>query len=400
MLSYKKYLPLELNIILSFTLFMLLYRIGSDVKFKYSFIANISGVGVKFFIELCMATIFNLLEIDIPQMLSNKVLKTILSLVPVFIVLLLYYICKNKNINIVDSKKYKHESKNKSRSKKDKEKNYKIIVVFGIINLLLMEGIALIYFYRSNQLYIKDNLLIYCLIIAGVFCISGLIIFTSILYKNNGVMQIEQNLMNKNIKQMEETVELLRIQKHDYMNHLQVILMQIDKGNKDDAKKYILSLSDYSSNKLVQFETGNNYLDAILNFKNGRCIEYSIELTACVDSLLNDTSLLDTHISSIILNIIDNAIDELKNNVKDNKYIHLDTYRDDNYHHISIKNNGSKITNINKIFEKGYSSKGENRGYGLYSIKKLLEDNHCTIEVCSDEYETEFMIKLPISQVG
>lgn len=44
------------------------------------------------------------------------------------------------------------------------------------------------------------------------------------------------------------------------------------------------------------------------------------------------------------------------------------------------------------------SSKGSNRGYGLFSIKQLLLKNKCNIYVLSDEEETEFIIEIPVQK--
>nr|WP_276510618.1 GHKL domain-containing protein [Paeniclostridium hominis] len=196
---------------------------------------------------------------------------------------------------------------------------------------------------------------------------------------------------------MKDTVDVLRLQRHDYMNHLQVILLQISNGKNEDARNYILGISNDDSSGITYFSTGNSYIDAILNTKKRRALKYDIQLTACIDSLLEDIELSDSEISSILLNIIDNAIDELKKHNKDYKYIHIDVYKEEYYHNISIKNNGSIIKDKKKIFELGYSSKGINRGYGLYAIKKLLESYNCSIDVYSDDMETEFNIQVPIT---
>ncbi len=145
------------------------------------------------------------------------------------------------------------------------------------------------------------------------------------------------------------------------------------------------------------FSTDNNYLDAILNLKNVKCIENDIELTATVSHNLKNLPLDEVQISSIFLNIIDNAIDELKKVDMEFKFIHIEIYEENNICNISIKNNGPIIDDVEKIFNKGFSTKGKNRGYGLYSIRQLLEKNNCEINVKSNYEETEFNIKSPIN---
>lgn len=270
-----------------------------------------------------------------------------------------------------------------------------VLIFLSIVNLLIMSFMITIITTR-NELYKKSELIVIFTMISSLLSVICVIIAILFLNKCKKIFQIENNLIMKNLDQMKETIDLLRVQKHDYMNHLQVILMQITNGNVEAAKKYILGMAECSKNSIAIFNTGNNYIDAILNLKNTKCLEYNIDLTACVDSLLEDTNLDDTQLSSILLNIIDNAIDELSKNNKSYKYIHLDTYKENNKHNISIKNNGKMIDDTQKIFKMGFSSKGNNRGYGLFYIKQILESNNCSIEVYSDEYETEFNIQVPI----
>lgn len=185
-----------------------------------------------------------------------------------------------------------------------------VLIFLSIVNLLIMSFMITIITTR-NELYKKSELIVIFTMISSLLSVICVIIAILFLNKCKKIFQIENNLIMKNLDQMKETIDLLRVQKHDYMNHLQVILMQITNGNTEAAKKYILGMAECSKNSIAIFNTGNNYIDAILNLKNTKCQEYNIDLTACVDSLLEDTNLDDTQLSSILLNIIDNAIDEL-----------------------------------------------------------------------------------------
>lgn len=268
-----------------------------------------------------------------------------------------------------------------------------ILFIIGTLNIIVASGIIIISELNNYRNY-KDYEIMFIVII--MVSVIGIIIAALNLDKSKDTVIIEKNLIAKNLQQMEETVDLLRIQKHDMMNHLQVILMQINNNNTENAKKYILGLAEDINNVGMVFNTGNDYIDAILNFKNRKCIDSQIVLTACIDSIIEETTLEDTQLSSVFLNIIDNAIDELKNVKKEYKYIHVDTFYDDNNHHvICIKNNGNKIEDTEKIFEIGVSSKGESRGYGLYSIRQLLSKHRSKIYVVSDDEETEFIIEIP-----
>ncbi|WP_200800695.1 ATP-binding protein [Carboxydothermus pertinax] len=50
---------------------------------------------------------------------------------------------------------------------------------------------------------------------------------------------------------------------------------------------------------------------------------------------------------------------------------------------------------IEKIFEPGFSTKGEGRGMGLYSVKKLVKKYNGNIQVKSDANWTIFTVRIP-----
>lgn len=379
------------SVIFLFLTCLLLFWRYSKISFMYCFISISISFGLKFVGEFLVLLLINLAGINTNEVLSNQGLKILVSYIPVTINLLMYLDNYKKNINLLVKKDKKSNEPNNDISKYI----VYLLIFLSIVNLFIISYMVKIVS-SGDELYNKSKLIVVFMIISSLLCVICLIVAILFLNKFKKIFQIENNLMMKNLDQMKETIDLLRLQKHDYMNHLQVILMQITNGNVEGARKYILGMAECSKNSVSVFNTGNNYIDAILNLKNTRCLEQNINLTACVDSLLEGTNLEDTQLSSILLNIIDNAIDELSKNNKSYKYIHLDTYKENNKHNISIKNNGRMIDDTQKIFKIGFSSKGNNRGYGLYYIKQLLESNNCNIEVYSDEYETEFNIQIPI----
>lgn len=375
-------------IFIYFSINIIVYKF-SKAKFIHCFIATIVTMIIRVILEWSSVSIANAMGLSLEAILTDKLLKILVcNMCSIFMFITNYFILKiklKKNNNIFkDIIRYIN-----------KDIEYIVILVNIIIMLVISIGVVFVYSIKETQ-YSKSYFIIGFLIFSLITLLITLIFFIVLSNKKKIFNNLEKNLMEKNLKQMEDSIDLLRMQRHDYMNHLQVILMQVSCGKVDDAKKYILGISNHEASDAVFYNTGNSYMDAILNTKNKRASKYNIELTACIDSLLEDIELSDSELSSVILNIVDNAIDELKKYDRDNKYIHVDIYRSDNEHNISVKNNGSKIKDIKKIFEMGYSSKGENRGYGLYSIKKMLESYNCSLDVYSDDVETEFEIKVPI----
>jgi len=77
----------------------------------------------------------------------------------------------------------------------------------------------------------------------------------------------------------------------------------------------------------------------------------------------------------IITNLLDNAISAFPDDSR-LKYIKLRTSRSKYYFSISISDNGKGIimSEMNKIFNKGYSSSGKGKGLGLFMIKKFMQE--------------------------
>lgn len=385
----KNTLPLGISSLFLYISIAIILHIFSKVKIVRCFILTAIILGIKILTEVMTVTLINFMGINLQSILDNSMLKNLscyVSLLFMFIIMKLvkyrYFIKRLDLRNISIKNKYTQQ-----------------VLFYISILIMAITGILILLIYSLSEMHYNIEILMRIFVALSFIFILIALIITLINYDKRKVLnELEKNLMEKSLKQMEDSVDALRVQRHDYMNHLQIILMQMSTGKIEDAKRYILGMADYDSDVDIDFVTGNHFLDAILNTKKLRASRYDIDLTACIDSLLDDIELSDSEVSSVLLNIIDNAIDELKTYEKDYKYVHIDIYKCEYYHNISIKNNGSKIIDTKKIFELGYSSKDEGRGYGLYSIKKLLESYKCMIEVDSDDLETEFYIQIPINK--
>lgn len=385
----KNNLPNGISTIILFGIIITIMQIFSKVKFIRCVVATIITASTLFCLEIISVTFINIIGVNLDYVLNNQILKILIYYIPISIMFML--------VNMFKYQKFIKEIDRTSKAYKSKKIEGLIFYISTCI--ITVVGIVVFIVYENKNLKYEISQFLMLFLMSGfVLILSGMLLVLINYNKRKALNEIQQNLMQNNLKQMEDTVDALRMQRHDYMNHLQVILMQVSSGKNEDARKYILGLSEDASSGLSCFCTGSSYMDAILNTKKRRALRYDIQLTACIDSILENIELSDSELSSVILNIIDNAIDELKKYDKEYKYIHVDIYSDIDYHNISIKNNGSKIKDVKKIFELGYSSKGKNRGFGLYSIKKLLESHKCNIEVYSDDMETEFSIQIPIMQ--
>lgn len=246
----------------------------------------------------------------------------------------------------------------------------------------------------QDKLLIKGVIISLCALMVMLLCLYIGYTFSKVLnmkyeYKS------ELNKLNNKIEHKDNIISKLRSQKHDYLKHLQVVYSLLNNNLSNDAKDYITNISNSFSSKTSRYGKVS-YLDAIASLKYEECLMKNINFDVYIQDFIDNLVIEPSDMSSVLLNIIDNAIDSLSTINKDNKYIKLFVYEDEFQYVISIKNNGPQIYNTESIFEEGFSTKdGDNRGYGLYLVKNILDKYGYHIFASSDEFLTEFTILIP-----
>ncbi|CEN75984.1 two-component sensor histidine kinase [[Clostridium] sordellii] len=215
------------------------------------------------------------------------------------------------------------------------------------------------------------------------------------LIDSNSTKERELQNQNSKIEHKDNIIGKLRNQKHDYLKHLQVVYSLLNTGLHQDAKEYITNISNSFRSKTSRYGKVS-YLDAIASLKYEECLMKNITFDVYIQDFIDNLIIEPSEMSSVLLNIIDNAIESLISIDKDNKYIKVFIYEDEFQYVISIKNNGPKIYNTDIIFTEGFSTKnGNNRGYGLYLTKQILDKYGYHVFATSDDFITEFTILIP-----
>ncbi|WGX74719.1 GHKL domain-containing protein [Paraclostridium bifermentans] len=264
------------------------------------------------------------------------------------------------------------------------------LIIFLLVNILyryVLFEIGYDYFLMGIlKIFLSFSLFAICVYIGNKFI--------KLVDDNNSNLKYLNTLSNK-IEHKDSIVAKLRSQKHDYLKHLQVVYSLLNNGLNNDAKEYITNISNSFRSKTSRYGKVS-YLDAIASLKYEECLIKNISFDVYIQDFIDNLVIEPNEMSSVLLNIIDNAIDSLSTLNKGNKYIKLFVYEDEFQYIISIKNNGPKIYNTESIFDEGFSTKdGEHRGYGLYLVKNILDKYGYHIFASSDEFITEFTILIP-----
>ena len=187
-------------------------------------------------------------------------------------------------------------------------------------------------------------------------------------------------------------VDSMRANNHDFTNKLHVILGLIQMEMYDEATSYIQNIT------IVQRETISKVMNcinepaiaALLIGKIARASELNVKFVlreGCYYSSA-DISLPSEVLVTVIGNLIENAFESMNDmNYDGQKELLFGMYSKPGALLITADDTGSGISdsNIDRIFENGFSTKGSGRGTGLYQVKNLIEAAGGKINVESQE---------------
>lgn len=277
---------------------------------------------------------------------------------------------------------------------------------FLYINLLDNVSIFLILFYfywRYGFYLIHLHKSIY---LAGIisFAIIAIIsqISVTLLYKENCKTKSKNDLLIQKVKNLEEINHTNKIQRHDLKNHLTVIQGLTVKNKFDTLKNYMSELVGEVQSFKFNIDTGIKEIDILIESKYYEAKKDEINLNCNVKDKLMDIKINPFDLVKIISNIIDNAIDELKDKNDNDREIIFEIEENLDDYAVSISDNGNKISDkiLDSIFNKGVSTKsGPGRGYGLYIVNNTLKKAKVGIKVESDDRKTKFIINIPKAKV-
>ncbi|WP_242951448.1 ATP-binding protein [Clostridium kluyveri] len=273
-------------------------------------------------------------------------------------------------------------------------------------NLIIELGIFTLFIFCINYgIFHIKNIQTYNIIIFIIYFVFLISKFRSLKEKQLAVnININYKIQEKHIKHMEEIISIIRQEKHDFANHVNVIqgLCLLNKSDTiEKIDSYVRKISDTIHSSFRYLNTGNDYIDGLLSIKNSYAVKNNIDFKVIINEPFSLLKIEQDELISIISNLVDNAFEAfIKSDVK-NKEISIITFKEDRSFCIEIADNGDVIPEniIEKIFNRGFSTKvkqNDLHGFGLYITKQLVEKNNGTISVESIPEKTKFLIKFKI----
>lgn len=187
----------------------------------------------------------------------------------------------------------------------------------------------------------------------------------------------EVQILAEQLTGVRNYADALRAQAHEFMNKLHVILGLVRTKQYDTLANYVTETVNRRETEMgfvtkkVEDPVLAGYLIGKLSFARESGASLSFD---CSDKLPKPANPEITHeLITIIGNLVNNALEAIVESPVKNVDLKLD-YAEDILT-IEVKDTGMGMTKEiqNKILDKGFSTKGENRGLGLYLLAQAIE---------------------------
>jgi len=257
------------------------------------------------------------------------------------------------------------------------------------LNIFMLSVGSLIYWYTNSDVF-----LINAISFAAIFLlimVVNLLLFTRSMKSYNEQKELET--YEKYMLVIEELMGEIRARQHEYDNHIQCIQMLL--SSNEHTQKKIEEMSAYVEDVDMGRDLGNlakldSKLLAGFIYSKKKVIEsHNLQMEIDIHNYLMQTKLKPFMVIEIIGTLLDNAMEAMEATeatVAGGK-IKLGLYKEASMNVIEVINEHPylKSDRMNKMFDKGFSTKSDDRhhrGYGLYNLAKIVKKNggHYTAE--------------------
>lgn len=233
------------------------------------------------------------------------------------------------------------------------------------------------------------------IIIAIVFIIYLLYKFFMPTLVDKRISIYQNELLENHISEIDDLYHKIRGWRHDYHNHIQIMIAYLELGKTKEMMKYLRDLDKDLSTIDQVIKTGNIMVDSILNTKISIAEKNNIRVDA--DAVVSDRiSISDIDLCVIIGNLLDNAIEACMT-VEDEEERFIRIYIAEKMDQFYIYVSNSYEGELNKKGSRYFTTKGEReRGYGIIRIDGIVEKNQGMINRQSEKdiFATEIILPL------
>lgn len=244
----------------------------------------------------------------------------------------------------------------------------------------------------------KVNMVLFILVIPASSILLFALVKWAMAQEEVEEMKHEVELTNRMDEKYNELVDDIRIKQHGFKNHITAILSTHYTHKtyeklveaQDEYCNTLLNTNKY--NNLLQL--GNKVLIGFLYEKFREIEDDGVEVKYEISTSIESCKIPIYYLIEILGILLDNALEAVKGTKRN--MITMTISETGNKYLFSVRNVSRHVTyeEIENWFHKGVSSKGNNRGLGLYHVKHLCQELGCNIYCKNVEYEQDNWIEM------
>ena len=197
---------------------------------------------------------------------------------------------------------------------------------------------------------------------------------------------------NQMYQSLSDEREKQKARSHDYLNHLNVMLILAKEGKNAEQIEYIKEQIGKEVKSIDVIDTGNPLINAVLNIKYMEAKEKKIVIPFIADNL-SCLNISDSDLVTILANILDNAIEAVQK--CEEKKIIFKILRDNDM--LIVDSSNPYVGHLPDYEAIGTTKLDKkNHGYGIANIKDTVAANHgnCFIETTGSVFHITVAIPL------
>jgi sensor histidine kinase regulating citrate/malate metabolism len=215
----------------------------------------------------------------------------------------------------------------------------------------------------------------FAMIFSALLVVFALVVSYVLLKTRSATARLFRECMalKEAIEETEGLNNTLRSQRHDFLNHIQIIHGMMEIGEYDEAASYMEQIYNEIQAVTKILKTSSPAVNALLQVKDNSCENRGITFEIRSTTKLENPVMGSWDICAILGNLIDNAVNAVEGK-KDGR-VTVSLAEDISNYLFRVRDNGRGMDEKIKerIFEMGVSTKeGEGHGVGLAISKKKL----------------------------
>lgn len=261
-------------------------------------------------------------------------------------------------------------------------KTHPIQCVFFGLTLVMLRLFGLRIYSNVVVVFGQDyNYTIFLLFFAVIIVMVILLVYSYISDLKSKEMMIVMEQQSDYLKRLEEIQRKLRVINHDYKNVAAGLYLSAEAGDMEEVKSYVtnqlLNLDHEIQLEIRQMNQLINIKDikvkSLLITKVADAAEKKVKIDIEISNFAGSINMTEGDKLRVFGILLDNAIEGAAE-LKDNKQVKVLITEENDIITIMIKNRLERGILLNQITRPDYSSKGEGRGLGLYSLKQILKN--------------------------